>query len=667
MNRSSNHPRLGRRDFLKGSMGFAVAAMASAGCRSHGKHTGRAGRVIILCIDGMDYALTRKFMLEGRLPNCAALSREGSFVPMTTCMPPLSPVCWTSMATGLNPGEHGVYDFLRRDPAKVREGFLPEDGVTRSSKSWAARISGGSGESRVLLRRGETIWESLAKAGFPAVAYKMPGNYPVRPSKAKVLSGMGTPDLTGTSGSYTYFSSDPNDWLLGGSGGRVVRVREEAGVLEPLEHGVVDLVLLEGAPESQNAGQRHRPVCLDVSIDRNRKTAAIVVQDQHVVLREGQWSEWVRLHVPMTPPLQDMHGAVRFYLKETGEHVKIFASPVNLAPGTPGIASGNLDAELESAYGLYYTKGMSEQTKALSAGVLTFDEYITQSNLVFAERAEAIDHLVRNVDRGLLCLYVSSLDLDCHVMWHHYDPEHPAHRVGHTRYADFIPERYEDMDGVIGHVRSQMHPKDQLYVISDHGFTSFRRQFNLVRWLELEGYLAYQSRLKRRLSTWYDGIDWSRTRAYGIGFAGLCINLRGREANGCVGEQEREALIDEIHQKLLDVRDTDGSAVFGNVYRASKIYHGQAIAQAPDMILGYARGYGPANASVEGSWTETLLTDRLDGFTGSHCVDSELVPGVCFSTRELTVETARLEDMAPTVLLEFAQNRPARMAGRPLY
>jgi UDP-glucose 4-epimerase len=73
-------------------------------------------KLIILGFDGVDAKLTEQWMNEGKLPNLAKLRAEGSFSPLRPTIPSQTPVSWSTFSTGLNPGRHGVFDFLKRDP-----------------------------------------------------------------------------------------------------------------------------------------------------------------------------------------------------------------------------------------------------------------------------------------------------------------------------------------------------------------------------------------------------------------------------------------------------------------------------------------------------------------------------------------------------------------------
>jgi predicted AlkP superfamily phosphohydrolase/phosphomutase len=635
---------------------------------------------MVLGIDAMDYGIARDMMTRGRMPNCASLSERGTFMPLGTSMPPLSPVAWTNFTTGMDSGGHGVFDFFRREPAQVKDGFLPQDGVSRT-------LTGGDPKSipftpwvwpapqkQELVRSGPPLWDLLEARGVRAVVWKMPACFPIPHSKARVLTGMGTPDVEGTYGTFTYLTDDPRDWGRDVTGGRILKVVVDNGVVRLAEEmAETDRPYVQGPvnpflSHEIGADQRRVKVAFEVYVDRKEQTAVVVLQGADVVLKQGEWSRWLDVRFPLRPHAKSVHGFARVYLQEAAPRFRLFVSPINLAPGTTGLGTQGLDRELLKRMGPYYTKGMAEQTKALTQGIWTPREYIAQSDMVLAERLQALDLLVQDFTEGFLFVYISTLDLDSHVMWKYRDSLHPAHPSPcDPLAAERIADLYIRMDEVVGRVHRQLDPEDVLYVISDHGFVSFRREFNLVRWLHKEGYLVYPSSIRARLSKSYAGVDWSRTRAYGVGFNSLYLNLQGREASGAVRVEERDELVREIRGKLLALRDADETPVFRNVYRPEDIYSGSRMVDGPDLVLGYNAGYGPSDASVLGTWTEEVLADHLDGFSGHHAVDHEIVPGVLFSTRRLTAKKARLEDVTATILKDYDIPRPATMTGAPLY
>jgi len=216
-----------------------------------------------------------------------------------------------------------------------------------------------------------------------------------------------------------------------------------------------------------------------------------------------------------------------------------------------------------------------------------------------------------------------------------------------------------------------MRSGDVLYVMSDHGFSPMYREFNLQTWLASEGYLAFKPSAAAKTTRTLADVDWPNTRAYGLGFQSLYLNLRGREAAGAVPREEADALAAEIRDKLLALRDHDhsifhGRRVFDSAYRPAEIYSGARLGEAPDLVIGYARGYGPSDETALGTAGPVVLAPHTGGFSGHHTNDRAAVPGVLFSSRKLVSRSARLEDVTVTLLRDLAAPPAGGMTGKAL-
>ena len=195
------------KDTLRTLLAVTLALASLAGACTSRRTTGP--RVIVLGFDGLDYDLTRQMVESGRLPGMARLARQGGFAPLGTTIPPQSPVAWSTFITGRDPGGHGIFDFVQRDP-KTMQPYLSttrtEAGRTLGLGRWQLPLSSGRVE---LLRRGKPFWEVLEARGVPTTIIRMPANFPPSGAATRELSGMGTPDLMGTYGTFTFFTSEP--------------------------------------------------------------------------------------------------------------------------------------------------------------------------------------------------------------------------------------------------------------------------------------------------------------------------------------------------------------------------------------------------------------------------------------------------------------------------
>jgi predicted AlkP superfamily phosphohydrolase/phosphomutase len=227
-----------------------------------------------------------------------------------------------------------------------------------------------------------------------------------------------------------------------------------------------------------------------------------------------------------------------------------------------------------------------------------------------------------------------------------------------------IEALYREMDRILGETLPYVDRDTALFVLSDHGFCAFRRGVNLNAWLRREGYLALLGDANES-GDYFEGVDWSRTRAYTFGLSGVYLNLQGREAQGVVAEEEAEPLRRELAGKLAGLVDEEAGAVAVRaVYPASEIYHGPYLGAAPDLIIGYAEGYRASWGAAVGKTAALVFEDNTRAWCGDHCVDPHLVPGVLFSNMKLEGDNPGIEDMAPTALQLFGVTAPGWMEGR---
>ena len=353
---------------------FAIALLAAAGC---GSPSAPGKRVIVLGFDGMDYRLTRELMSKGRMPNFSQVAASGTFSSLGTSIPPQSPVAWSSFITGMDPGGHGIFDFVHRDPKTM----TPYLSTTRTEAAGRSLTIGGwqfpLSSARVeLLRDGQPFWDVLEKHGVPTTIIRMPANFPPSGSASRELSGMGTPDILGTYGTFSFFSSAPGplaDKTL--SGGRVYPV----DVVDDVVRG--ELVGPDNpfrAPAEKVAAQ------FIVYVDARQSAAKIVIGEEERVLKVGEWSDWVPIEFELIP-FQSLRGICRFYLKQVHPTFELYVSPINLDPADPAMpisTPASYADELARATGLFYTQGMAEDTKALNENVLTRSEFLQQARFV---------------------------------------------------------------------------------------------------------------------------------------------------------------------------------------------------------------------------------------------------------------------------------------------
>jgi predicted AlkP superfamily phosphohydrolase/phosphomutase len=622
-------------------------------CLACGGGSGAGGkRVVVLGFDGLDYGITRALIDQGRLPNFARLASTGGFAPLATSIPPQSPVAWSTFITGLDPGGHGIFDFIHRDP-NTRVPYLSTTRTEASSRTmaigdWQVPLAGGEVEQ---LRQGQPFWEVLDARGIETTIVRMPANFPPSGAATRELSGMGTPDLLGTYGTFSFYTSEP--YAFGGralSGGAWYPVAVE-------DHAVRSRLRGPDNPFRRVA----EPVTADftVHVDAERPVAKLVVGSEERVLAVGEWSDWVPVDFDLRVPLQGLPGMARFYLKQVRPHFELYVSPINFDPMDPAMpisGPAGYAAELATATGRFYTQGMPEDTQALRQGVLTRDEFLAQARLAGDEVRAQYRHVLGGFQRGLLFYYFGNVDQISHMMFRAGDPGHPAYDPAiDPGYAQVIEDLYAGLDRVVGDTLDALGPDDTLVVMSDHGFASWRRTFHLNTWLKEEGFLTLANPAREDDPGFFGNVDWSRTRAYGLGLNGLYLNVRGREGSGVVEPGDRERVMSEIAARLLQTIDpATGLPAITKVYRRDEVYTDAGLFdRAPDLVIGYARGTRASDETALGGIPKEVMVDNTEPWSGDHCMDHETVPGVLLSNRALRKPAPSLQTLAAAVLAEF--------------
>ena len=633
-----------------------LIAATTAGCQGGQDAKAAGSKVIVLGFDGLDYGLTKKLMDEGRMPNFSKVAKSGSFGPLETSVPPQSPVAWSDFMTGLDSGGHGIYDFVHRDA----DTMLPYLSTSRASDAGSSLTIGKyqfplSGGTVELLRKGRAFWEVLENHAVQTTILRMPANFPPSGTASYELSGMGTPDITGTYGEFSFYTSKL--FAFAGediAGGDVHEVDIFDGVVETKLYGPDNPFLVEREKLTSE---------FNVYLDPVDPVVKIVAGDEELILEEGEFSDWVPVEFPMIPT-QSLAGMTRFYLRSVRPDFELYATPVNfdpMAPAAPISTPDDYAAELARATERFYTQGMPEDTKVIQEGVLDLDEFLAQAEIAGREIRDQYAYVLEQFDEGLLFYYTGNVDQVSHVMWKTLDPEHPAYDPEvDPKYADLIENLYVGLDDMVGHTLENMDEDTTLIVMSDHGFASFRRSFDLNAWLKEKGYLVVKNPDIENDPGMFVNVDWAHTQAYALGINGLYINLRGREKDGIVAEGQQKALIDKISEDLLaEIDPVTGMQAVTKVYKRDEYYKDRGeIEIGPDIIVGYAKGTRGAGSSALGAVGKEIVTDNIEEWSGDHLMDHETVPGILLTSRALKKSAPRLKDLAAAILAEFGVDEP---------
>lgn len=606
--------------------------------------------------DGMDPRILDRLMREGRVPNMKALAERGGYWRLGTTVPAESPVAWATFATGMNPGKHGIFDFLHRDPATYRPKIAP---VSVKQKKL------GKPEP-VCNRFGSSVWKVISDAGLRSTVIRVPVTFPPEKFNGRLLSGLGVPDLRGTWGTSVLY--------------------EEGGEAAETEMGGVHVAVRrgdDGVYRSDIVGPRRadHPVPFTVRIHEGQ--AIIQWQDQTVRLVPRQWSEWrpVTFDVSLGPITVHPKGIFKFFLHSLSP-LKLYLSPISIDPSDPFYPvsqPASWSRELASQFGNFCTLGWMEDTWGLNEGRIDEDAFLEEAENMTTRLEEIVLGAVEERQDDFLIAVFEATDRNQHMFWRYIDPEHPARdEAGARRWGDVIEKTYERFDRTVGEVVRRLERDDVFIVMSDHGFNTFRRAVNVNTWLRNEGYLvADESALRDDYTmkdlqaggTFWPGVDWSRTRAYSLGLGKIYINLKGREAAGSVNPgKEYEQLRDELVEKFSRLTDPrDGKPVVSTVHKADRIFSGPRVPEAGDLVIGFNVGYRVSWQTALGGFPKEVIQDNDRKWSADHCsVNSEFAKGVLLSSEKYASDSPNIMDLAPTILRHLEVEVPKDMDGSPL-
>ncbi len=658
--------KIKRREFLK--MGLAAGSMMAAGSSSDmitrvfGK-TDTPKKMIILGFDGVDPHLLNMWMKAGKLPAFQKLQNQGTFTKLRTSLPPQSPVAWSNFITGMNPGGHGIFDFMSRNPEDYSPDFSSA-AITGAGKSITIGnlVLPLSSEKAVQQRSGKAFWQILEDHDIPATVFKMPGNYPPEETDQRTISGMNTPDVTGSYGIYNYYTTDyadlQNSSYAGGNHHEVYVIgnRVDAKLPGP------DNAFKKGAPKAT--------IDFKVFLDPVNPVAKIVIQDQEFILNEKEWSGWKKIHFNLIPT-QSIKGICMFYLKQVRPEFELYVSPINVDPADPAIPIStppNYSKELAKRFGPFFTKGLPADTHALDNAALDDESFLEQENMIFQERQDMFEYELARFESGVLFYYVSSTDQRQHMFWRLLDKSHPKYDEKLAReFGSTIENIYSRVDFLLDQAIQKADKDTVIMVLSDHGFASFRRSFNVNTWLKEAGYHKLINDWKQGEDGLFMNTDWSRTKAYAYGLNSLFINLKGREGEGLVHPNEKESLTREIARKLEAYKDPKtGEHPILKAYTAQEAYQGPLVDQAPDIVLGYNRGYRVSWSSPMGSISKNIMEDNEEKWSGDHMASPEVVPGILLMNQKINNMSPALYDLTPTILKVFNIKPPSSMIGKSI-
>ena len=626
----------------------------------HALAKSRCKRVIIVGLDGQEPSLTDQFMNEGLMPNFVKLQEQGSYCRLGTSLLAESPVAWSCFQTGCNPGRHKIFDFL----VPNRKSYLPQLSSAQVVPSERTLSLGKYqlplGKPRIDLgRKSQPFWKILGDHGVFSNILRVPITFPPEKFHGVLLSAMCVPDLKGSQGTFFYYTSDPDE-----------KRELTSGVQLPIDYANGVARGEFSGPENpivKNGGEMTIP--FQVKVREGNEACELIIGKDSYPLPRNDYTSWIPLGFKAGLGIK-ARGLARLYLLETSPHFRLYVTPIQIDPGKPALPISHpftYAIYLAKTLGPYATLGVAEDTSGLNEGIIGEDAFLKQTYLIHEERERMFFDALEKTRRGLVVCVFDITDRIQHMFFRHLQKDHPANRGrDNETHRDAIKQLYIDMDDLLGRVMKRIGKDDVLMVMSDHGFKPFRRGVNLNTWLWKNGFMTLKA--ERTGRDMFADVDWSKTKAYAVGFGGIYLNMAGREAQGIVRPgEEAERVKQEISEGLEALYDdTEQLKPIRKVYNTAKIYRGPYVQEAPDVIAGFRVGYRASWESVTGGFTDEVIVDNVRPWSGDHNLNPPDVPGILFSNMKFERNSPHITDLAPTVLDLFGVPAPAYLDGKSL-
>jgi len=608
----------------------------------------KINKVIVLGMDGLDPVVLEKLMETGQLPAFSRLRQSGAYRRLATVNPPQSPVVWSAIATGCNPGRHGIFDFITRKP----ENYLPIHAIVRLNQ---LNLLGRREATFLRVRQGTPFWAVTSRARIPTTVIRYPISFPPEEVNGNLLSGLGVLDLRGSFGRYSFYTDED---LAGDPDKKGDRVKLSA------EGGAFKTVI---------TGPNNCTAPLEITVDRERGRVTLSVGGQSHDIAQGQWSGWIRVRFKPVP-FKQVWGICKFFPQAIDPYLKLYLSPVQADPQQPAFPISYPDkyaAGLAAEVGCYATLGIPEDTNALIDGCIDDDAFLGLCDSIMAEREKMLWYELGRFKEGLLAFVFDTTDRIQHIYWGTGDPQHPGYDADIARrYGNVIADYYRRMDAILARVLQAVDESTVLCIVSDHGFGSFRRAVHVNSWLAQTGLMSLKGPASDdQGDPLFKNVNWAKTSAYAVGFNSVYLNLAGREGKGIVDPNDgAKVLKAKIIDTLLSLRDPkSGAAPIKRVYRREELFSGPCAAAAPDLVIGFALNYRASWQTAIGGAPPKILEDNLKRWSGDHITDADSVPGIFLCNRPVPALTPTVKDIAPTVVDCFGLAVQAEMEGKSLF
>jgi predicted AlkP superfamily phosphohydrolase/phosphomutase len=314
------------------------------------------------------------------------------------------------------------------------------------------------------------------------------------------------------------------------------------------------------------------------------------------------------------------------------------------------------------------------------------ESLLEEADRFIRARQRTCEHLMDTTDWQAACLVFVETDRIQHCLSRYVSPDHPDYgELSKTALAGKVRDMYRLLDDCLGELVARSRPEDLILFMSDHGMQSCTGAVNMDRLLEHLGFLEFSATnavlgpmqwgpVRTLARKAYDllglhgkvslpqSVNWSRTKAYTSVRStgeGISVNLASREARGIVDPADFETVRDEVEEAVASFVDPrTGRHPVGRVWRREQVFKGKYAAEAPDLLLEPSPLYSLTHARS--------VVEPADWLSGDHRVDGVLVAAGGQADPASLPDTARLVDLAPTILAAVGASASVRHSGTAL-
>lgn len=555
-------------------------------------------RTLIIGLDAFDPLFFEQLHSKGKTPNLSKLVQSEGYSRFQVADPPQSEVSWTSIATGMNPGGHGMFDFVHRNPSNysLQVSLLPTQKNLLGTKF-------------IPPYNARTIFDEVVNDGYPATSLWWPATFPARyASPVETIPGLGTPDILGRLGVGVYFSPEQQT---------VNSDRKTPTQLLAKKSASLYSGILEGPANKEG----NVNISFELEIDV-KQSATLRIGKQRIKLIHGKWSEIFEL--PFSVGFGMTVKAISRAILTCLDPVGLYFLPLQLHPlsspwpySTP---KGFIQDQWKSS-GPFLTLGWPQDTTALNEDFINDNQFLRLCEMIDDERERVLTRSLNTFDEGLLACVFDSLDRVQHMFWKGRE--------------DVLEAWYIKLDRLIGRIleKTSRRNNTKVLILSDHGFGRFDYKVHLNRWLIDHGYMSTDNASD---SGDLKNVDWLKTHAYALGLNSLYLNIVGREGKGQVSEDQSINLLNKLKEELLRWKGPDGGQVVQKILIRSEAFQGPLAEHGPDLFIGYQPPYRGSAETGLGQWKSEAIQSNREHWGADHCFNSNAVPGVIFSTDGLT-------------------------------